>query len=737
MSKQQQYLVGHILHVLQENHISFDQVMARADWESALAEDSELHAAVELIRFMDEMPGGFLIYQAGGSEKIVYANRALLRIFQCETMAQFRALTHNSFQGLVHPDDLKDVEESIRAQIAASQYDLDYVEYRIIRADGAIRWIEDYGHFVQDETAGSYFYVFLTDATEKRERHQAEQARLMAEKLQGEQRLAELIREYDEERALINQEYLRRLEVIEGLSINYESIFYVDLAEDQILPYRLSMRGDPIFEGQLIMRSFSWAMAGYADVCVYPEDREMFANAMIPANIRARLADSKTCCVNYRGLNGGEVQYLQLRIMDVGRQGVVNQLVMGCWRMDEELQREMEQRQMLAQALKEANLAIDAKNAFLANMSHDMRTPLNAIFGCLTLARGSQTLDEAVESYLDQIKDASQRLLELINKVLELAQTESGGLCLAEDWCNVGEVLESVYNRLYPLAEARNIALSLDCSGIKHLEVWSDRDKLRQIMLYLVDNAIHYTKPGGQVNISAQEGEIMPNGCALYQLKVEDSGVGISPEFLPHIFESFARERNTTFSGVHGMGLGLTIAKKLANLLDGQIKAASVPGEGSSFVLKLRMRANPQSASHQQQRKAKMGGKSILLVEDNEINMEIETEILKSLGFFVTPAADGREAVEKLSASSPGDYDLILMDIQMPVMDGWKATAAIRRLPDPALASIPIIAVSANSFESDVRKSMESGMDAHLPKPLNVPQLLETIERVSKGRLEE
>ena len=132
-----------------------------------------------------------------------------------------------------------------------------------------------------------------------------------------------------------------------------------------------------------------------------------------------------------------------------------------------------------------------------------------------------------------------------------------------------------------------------------------------------------------------------------------------------------------------------------------------------------------------------MGGKSILLVEDNEINMEIETEILKSLGFFVTPAADGREAVEKLSASSPGDYDLILMDIQMPVMDGWKATAAIRRLPDPALASIPIIAVSANSFESDVRKSMESGMDAHLPKPLNVPQLLETIERVSKGRLEE
>ena len=693
--------------------------------------------ACEIIKFMDKMPGGFLIYHADGDEQIIYANKALLRIFRCDTMKEFQDLTGNSFKGMVHPDDLDDVEESIKEQIAISQYDLDYVEYRIIQKDGTIRWIEDYGHFAHTESVGDIFYVFIGDATEKRNRQLIEKAAIINQSKENEQRLQNLIAKYDKERKQINQEHLRRLEVIEGLSVNYESILYVDLDADKVVPYRLSSRTKHQFRNKLQARGFLWYASNYVSIWVHPEDREMVSKVTTPEYIRKKLSDNKTYYINYRIIKDAETQFLQLRIVNVGSKDHISQVVMGYRRVDEEILREMEQKQILEEALNNANLANIAKNTFLSNMSHDMRTPLNAIFGFTALAKNHIHESEVIEGYLEKIDAAGRQLFELIEKVLEISWMESHDIRITETECNLCDILQDVHMILLPQISDKNISFVLNYEDLKHCDIYGDRDKLRQLILYLANNAVKYTNAGGRVEIIATEPEQLSNDYADYRFTVKDTGIGISEEFLQHIFEPFEREKNTTFSGIPGTGLGLTITKNIVDMMGGSIEASSTVGSGSTFTVTLRFRVqnNPISVSTDTLNMISLlQNIKILLVEDNEINMEIETEILEGLGFLIDTAADGSIAVEKMTNSKPGDYDLILMDIQMPIMDGRQATEAIRRLENPVLADIPIIALSANAFESDKLLSIESGMDAHLTKPLDVPVLLETAARIIQSR---
>ncbi len=725
--KNEYNLIEYVLTLLSTsalNNLDMDSLMENSGQAAPgfLPDTRDTKTVYEVIQFMEEMPGGFLIYRADGDEEIIYANRALLRIFQCETMREFRTLTGNSFRGMVHPDDLEEVEESIWAQIASNQYDLDYVEYRIIRQDGAVCRVEDYGHFIHSDRVGNIFYVFITDATEKMDRQRAEK-----EKLQN------LIEKYDQERALINQEHLRRLEVIEGLSINYESILYADLDRDRILPYRLSSRTTHQFDEKFETRSLSWYVKDYVDFWVHPEDRELVAKNTEPEYIREKLRESKTYYINYRVINRGEIQYIQLRLVNVGRGENVSQIVMGYRCIDEEVLRDMEQNKLLEEALNNANLAIVAKNTFLSNMSHDMRTPLNAIFGFTALARKNILDSREASKYLDKIEASSRQLLDLIEKVLEIAWTESHDSLTEETECDIEEIAGEVYDFLLPQAAEKNITFFTDYTELRHSGIYSDPERLRQLLMYLANNAVTYTKSGGKVDIIVRETEMLPGHCAVYQFIVRDTGIGISKEFLERIFEPYERERNITISGIHGIGLGLTIAKNIVRIMGGTIEAKSKLGEGSTFTVTLRFRLQDQSdfsRDGEQADRVCLTGKKILLVEDNEINLEIETELLEEAGFFIDTATDGSDAVEKVSASRPGDYDLVLMDIQMPVMDGRQAARAIRGLKDPVLAGIPIIALSANAFESDIRASIESGMDAHLTKPLDFPMLLRAIERL-------
>ena len=322
--------------------------------------------------------------------------------------------------------------------------------------------------------------------------------------------------------------------------------------------------------------------------------------------------------------------------------------------------------------------------------------------------------------------------MDLIDKALELSWMESNDVRIVEYASNLRTLMQDLYKDMFPQALEKNISLSLDFSHTSHYDIYCDSGKLKQILIHLTSNAIKYTKNNGNVDIIVTELEMLPNHYASYQFLVKDTGIGISADFLKHIFEPFEREKNTTFSGIHGTGLGLTIARSLTEMMGGKIKAESTPGEGStfSFILRFRLQDIPmQPMDNTANTIAQLMNYKILLVEDNEINLEIETEILRGLGFVIETAENGEIAVEKIKHSLPGEYGLILMDIQMPVMDGREATRKIRQLDTPALAHIPIIALSANAFESDRRLSIESGMDAHLAKPLDVPLLLETITR--------
>lgn len=687
-----------------------------------------------IVRFMNQMPGGFFIYHADEEEQIIYVNQALLRIFQCDTLEQFRSLTGNTFQGMVYPEDLDEVEASIREQIAHSKYDLDYVEYRITRRDGEVRWIEDYGHFVHSDTVGDIFYVFISDATEKRQRQLSQQSALIqSATAESEMKLRTLIQSYDEERKVIYQEHLRRLEVIEGLSVNYESILYVDLDTDTILPYRLSIRTERLFQDPNRKHGFRWYTADYVNTWVHPEDRRLVSEVTTPDYIRAKLSESKTYYMNYRIIVDGETQYLQLRVVNVGGSDRISQIVIGYRRVDEEILYEMEQQKVLSEALKQARTANSSKDTFLSNMSHDMRTPLNAIFGYTALAKKHLDDTAMVDAYLDKIDVAGRQLLEMIEQILEISWMETRDVEILETACSLTDILEEVRTTVQPQAEDKKIALRFDLSGLVHCDICSDSTKLAQIFLNLTNNAIKYTENNGSVTVTATELEQLPNGHAVYQFKIKDTGIGISKEFLEHVFEPFQRERNTTFSGVYGTGLGLTIVRNIVEMMHGTISADSTPGKGSTFTitLTLRRQSKPSTADIAvASLPAFLSGRKVLLVDDNEINLEIETELLQELGFHIETATDGSLAVEKLRASRPGEYAFVLMDIQMPVMDGRRATETIRRLEDPVLSRIPVIALSANAFESDKRLSTESGMNAHLTKPIDIPLLLETIARV-------
>lgn len=664
-------------------------------------------------KIMDEMPGGFFIYRADGDEELIYANAAMLRIFGCDTMEEFQELTGNSFKGIVHPEDLDEVEKSIWQQIRLSHYDLDYVEYRIIRKDGEIRWVEDYGHFIHSEK-GDFFYVFAGDATEKKRRREKEHEKF-------------------------RQEQLRRGGIIEALSGDYESIFYVDLDQNFIEAYRFSERIECQFGKEENTCEFDGFATEYIRRWVCPEDRELVEMANNPEYIRKRLSRNNMFYVNYRIHKGEDKEYLQLRIVNVGKKDHISQIVMGYRSVDSEIMHEMEQKYVMEEALKQAKHANSAKDTFLANMSHDMRTPMNAIMGFTTLAEKSKSDKEKLGYYLDKIATASEQLLTLINDVLELSGIGEGKLQIEETRCSLPEIMRRLEEKMGPKAEARHIRYTSDISEVKHGNIYVDRQKLEKLLLYLADNAVKYTNDGGQVNVRVVESADRVKEHGFYQFIVEDNGIGIDKDFQKHIFEPFERHKNTTLSGVPGSGLGLAIAKNIVDFLNGRIDILSKEGEGSRFTVSLRLRFQKESSNTYFKKETEAAEekpkkpKRILVVEDNELNLEIEEELLQGEGFLVDTAVNGKIAVEKVENSTPGYYALILMDIQMPVMDGYQASRKIRHLQNRELAGIPIIALSANAFDEDKKKSMESGMSAHVAKPVNILQLVGLINEMCQS----
>ena len=385
-----------------------------------------------------------------------------------------------------------------------------------------------------------------------------------------------------------------------------------------------------------------------------------------------------------------------------------------------------------------ANAANAAKSAFLFNMSHDIRTPMNAIIGFTDLLKKHLDDRELARDYIGKIETANEFLLSLINNVPEMARIESGKVTLDETACNVHEVWASFSALFDAQMQEKGITFISDIR-IAHPNVFVDKTKIREILLNIVSNAVKYTPAGGMISMSMTELPSERPGIAVYQSVIEDSEIGMSAEFLPHILEEFTRERTSTESRVAGTGLGMPIVKKIVDLMQGTIAVESELGKGTRFTLTLPHRIadatddglNGELSEYSLE---DFAGKRILLAEDNELNAEIAMTILKEEGLLVDCAADGVICVDMIERAAPDFYDLVLMDIQMPNMDGYKTTQLIRRLSDQRKANVPIIAMTANAFEEDRKMAFAVGMNGHIAKPIQPEILKNTLGRLLSNR---
>ena len=520
----------------------------------------------------------------------------------------------------------------------------------------------------------------------------------------------------------------RDMAVISGLSDDFGCVVYVDCDTLSEIHYRF----DPWFEkylpGWSKIDNFGTRLQTLVDSIVHPADREAFCMATKPAKVVEAVEQEHVYYVNFRLQIEGEDIYYQIKF--VKDETSRNHVIAGFHSVDAETKREMAN-------LEKAELANKAKSAFLFNMSHDIRTPLNAMIGFTDMA--VKNIDDKAKALdcLNKSKLSSEHLLSLINDVLDMSRIESGKVELDLNPIDLDENSDDFVPMLKSLAEKKNVHFEFVRHDIQNRYVYVDFLRLNQVLINVVSNAVKYTPSGGSVTIDVSQLPSDREAFGLYQIVVKDTGIGMSDEYQKYLFDEFSRERTSTVSKQQGTGLGLAITKRIIDMMDGDIEVKSKVGRGSTFTIRIPMRLqeNPESVeqvrfTHSEREDLSFEGFKVLVVEDNELNLEISKDILEGAGIVVESAEDGAIAVNLLKEKGPDYYDCILMDIQMPVMDGFEATKVIRQMfPDKR---IPIIALSANAFDEDRRKSFEAGMDGHLAKPIVIAQLEDALRKFLK-----
>ena len=416
------------------------------------------------------------------------------------------------------------------------------------------------------------------------------------------------------------------------------------------------------------------------------------------------------------------------------------------WRQQEKLRREQEEERQLhnrqlAQALRAAQIASESKTTFLSNMSHDIRTPMNAVLGFTTLLDRDAENPAKVREYTKKITASGQHLLSLINDILDISKIESGKVVLNLEEFALEDVLSSVDAIIQPMAKAKGQQFHLEVTGVRHEYLVGDETRLNQILINLLSNAVKYTPEGGNIWFRVTALKQRSSQYEHIRIEVEDDGYGMTPEYLETIFDAFTRAENSTTNKVQGTGLGMAITKNIVELMGGTIEVFSQINKGSLFRVDLELRVveTPKGgatghAEAEPEEVADLTGMHFLAAEDNDINGEILSELLEIEGATCEIAVNGQLAVERFQASAPGEFDAILMDVQMPVMNGHEAARAIRALDREDARTIPIIAMTANAFAEDEKAALAAGMDAHVPKPLNMELLKKTIGQFSRGK---
>ena len=537
-------------------------------------------------------------------------------------------------------------------------------------------------------------------------------------------------RPMDEVRKKENVLELQR-EIIEGISKDYFSVLLVDLGNGQIYSYReAGSNGKRIAD---FCRSYHdrWTelLPAYATQLVSDASREDFLEELSFEKLKSCNEDYS---FTYEYMSDEGILYYQAHVSYVKKKDRTRAVVIGTRNIDDLIKKERLQKEQLKEAYIRAENASKAKTDFLNSMSHDIRTPMNVILGYNQLMK-RQLTDPVLMDYQKKIEQSGNLLLSIINDVLNMARIESGKSVLSESSESIVDMVEEVTNVFGAMALEKEIVLDTKID-IVHKQVLCDSTKVKEILVNLIGNAIKYTHSGGRVTVDVKELECSKDGYGTYQIQIIDTGIGMSESFIPTLFEAFTREAT---GDIVGTGLGMPIVKKLVDMMGGTIDVESKLGKGSTFTITIDHKLVDEERSETKQKdlmnsEYSLKGKHVLLAEDNELNAEFAKIILEDCGLHVDLARDGLECVGKVVQKPFGSYDFILMDIQMPNMNGYLATQKIRTIPEKN--TIPIIAMSANAFDEDKKQALNAGMDGYISKPIDMDKLQSQIIEILKEK---
>ncbi len=478
---------------------------------------------------------------------------------------------------------------------------------------------------------------------------------------------------------------------------------------------------------------FSALVAAFSNA-VDAQYREEYQKRFGLQNLKKVVQQQKNEYYEFMAEQNGETHWIGAEAVVVHPENQDSMIVYSERIMDVAKKEEEENRRVLQNALDMAEQANHAKTTFLNSMSHDIRTPMNAIIGFTALATAHIDDTALVKDYLRKIATSGDHLLSLINDILDMSRIESGSMKIEEAQVHLPTLLQEIKTIVQPDIEAKQMSFLIDTGEIKNEEILCDKLHFSQVMLNLLSNAVKYTPAAGKIEIHVRQKVSVRPDYACYEFHVKDNGIGMSEEFQKHVFESFTREQTQTVSGIQGSGLGMAITKNILDMMGGTISVHSEPNVGTAFIVTLQFKiaAETRKAAVQEEDNVSgatidLKGRKVLLAEDNELNREIATAILEDIGVAVSCVSNGIEVVDEIAHSVPGQYDLILMDIQMPLMDGYTATREIRTLDNPEIVDIPIIALTANAFDSDKKKALKTGMNGYVAKPISTEKLMEAM----------
>ena len=645
---------------------------------------------------IDNIPGGYHRCSLEEGHPFLYISNRFLAILGW-TREEIRTIFDNKFDNMLHPDDRNLSSDYVTRILDTRGHGSakDQI-YRLLGKDG-YHWVTDATTLVKSGNQ-TFFQGNITDFTD-----------------------------FVKAKEKKEQEIELQREIIEGLGKEYFSVLAVELDKDRVLSYRESGENGKIISDFCRKCGNRWSkiIPSYAEMMVSDNTNGEFENRLGLETLRSQ---EKDYSMTYEFKLETGINYHQVRVAFVKKKDGTRMAVVGTRNIDSLIKKERMQEEKLKKAYVAAENANKAKTEFLNNMSHDIRTPMNVILGYNHLMKSQLTESKQLD-YQKKIEQSGKLLLAIINNVLDMARIESGKIKVDENYERVGEVVDEIISTFSSEAEEKEIHLS-GSMKVTHRNILCDGTKIREIYVNLVSNAMKYTPRGGNVTITVEELPCEKEGYMKVKSEIKDTGIGMSKEYLPTLFEPFSREQNTTIGRIGGTGLGMPIVKKMVDLMGGSIEVASELGKGTVFTFTLmhkiadrKFYSQKTEAAETSEMGKNLSGKHVLLAEDNDLNAEIAVTVLEETGIVIERVEDGIQCVNRVVQMSPGTYDLILMDIQMPNMDGYKATRCIRRLDDKKKAEIPIIAMTANAFAEDRKKAFDAGMNGHIAKPIDIEKL--------------